>query len=161
MRPQFETPEDLSREWSAVAEFGLMVNERIAPREFGFVKIPEVNDGHIVLDYWILDTAKNVYVGVLEFKYRNYSFDGLMDLGGAYIAKAKYDDLMSYTELEQIKPVLLISFNGDLRYLPLHLPHSTECGQSRDSRVDPPFVEETIIFTDASNWCKVPLSNKE
>ena len=151
-RPQFETHADLSRELNAVAEFGLMVNERIAPREFKFIKIPEVNDGHIVLDYWILDIATNAYVGVLEFKYRNYSFDKLMDLGGAYIAKAKYDDLMSYTQLEEINPVLLCSFQGDLRYLPLHLPHSTAISQSTDHRVDPPFIEPTIVFTGASDW---------
>ena len=159
--PLYETKADLSREWSAVADFGLYVNERLAPasREFMFQKIQIVDDGHPCLDFWIKDAHTGEYVGALEFKYRNYSFDKIMEMGGLFLTGNKYDYLMSHLNTGH-HPVLLASFQGDLRYIPLHLPVQTREGEQKCDRTNPPTMERVIYFTDAMNWVKVPTGER-
>ena len=155
----YETKEDLSREWSAVADFGLYVNERIAPREFMFQKIQIVDDGHPCLDFWIRDVHTQEYVGALEFKYRQYSFEHINGMGGLFLTGAKYDYMMSHLKTGH-NPVLLVSFQGDLRYIPLHLPHDIHGGMQKCDRANPPTQERVVYFTNASNWVRVPTGEK-
>ena len=151
---RYETPEDKSNEWSDCAEFILHANERTG-RTRNLIEIP-LEPNRATPDYWIHDEDSGQYVSVLEHKRRKYTLPKLMEFGGPYIGKDKYDALM-YWVREGYAAVLLVRFLDGLRFLALNKPHQIREGvDGRTDRKDPNDRKPVVYFTDPSNWINVP-----